>query len=1119
MLKQKQRIYLFFLLVFCGIIQMAEAQIVNGFQNRLDGAVMDYHSPHPQATRALIVRATDGQMSIKWQSAELPETSESEIQILWLAGLGCNLGLADFTLWVNNRYALTFKTWNKEQWKVKHSTGLQLQFKTLMVDKYGDRMGIMTLTVPAGLFPAHQPLTLTVRGGANHSQAWVMTFMFPLKEEVTVLQRPALVKRNGKLWQPVKIIFTHLGVPDSVQLSIGKKSWQKFANYGINQYQVFLPQVSRPVEQRLTITLGTEKMVQYFQQTPVRPWVLYLVQHTHTDIGYTRPQQEILAEHLRYIDLALDLCDQTDDYPDAAKFRWTCEASWPVKEFLQARPPEQIARLRKRVLEGRIELTAMMFNLSDMVDENLLVGSLQPLKTIQANGLPVKTAMQNDVTGFAWQALEYLAGLGIRYISMGPNTHRALKPFKHPTLFYWLSPSGKPLLAFRGEHYMTANFVSQQNGELASVENELFAFLYQLEKSGYSYNRIALQFSGYYTDNAPPSSFACEIIKKWNETYAYPQLRTATVSEFLQYAEKHYANQLPKYQAAWPDWWMDGFASAPRETGVARQTQANLLNTQGVMALVHLLGGKVPQNLLAELNDVQEQLLFYAEHTFGADESIRNPLSENSINQWMIKASFAWQAQWKNYLLQQKALAFLTPFLTKSHGPTIYVLNTLNHPRSGYVTVYIDKQWAPPDQEIVGQDKDGTQTTLQLVKQRAEGNYWCFFAQNIPPMGWKKFTLHVLPASQEQVAPQPSTVLENRFYRLELDLKRGTVSRLWDKELGVELVDSQAEWGFAQFIYERLSDRHALELYRKGNMDRSTLKNVKVTSRTHSQLWDALTLTGENESAQPLTSVEVEIRLFHQQKRIDFIYRLIKKRQRNAEAIYLAFPLYVPKGEVVFETQGALVHAGKNQLPGSANDWNGFQNFIAVKNRAFQVVLSSPDCPLVQIGGINTGRFQPTAQPVSPHLYFWPLNNYWTTNFKDSEEGALSWQISLTSSSDLSPHWASDFGGQIRVPLIPLLLPPAKTGTVTQKLVSDRSFYEWPFNQENVLGIPLKPLPKENGVLFLVRELDGHLTRLIESNAFVFFESDALGNKSKRTKEVVLAPFETKFVIVKKAGK
>ena len=71
-------------------------------------------------------------------------------------------------------------------------------------------------------------------------------------------------------------------------------------------------------------TLSTEVKI-----APAAKWTLYLVQHTHTDIGYTKPQTEILTEHLRYIDYAVEYCDLTADYPEDAKFRWTCEASWP----------------------------------------------------------------------------------------------------------------------------------------------------------------------------------------------------------------------------------------------------------------------------------------------------------------------------------------------------------------------------------------------------------------------------------------------------------------------------------------------------------------------------------------------------------------------------------------------------------------------------------------------------------------------------------------------------------------------------------------------------------------------------------------------------------------------
>lgn len=60
-------------------------------------------------------------------------------------------------------------------------------------------------------------------------------------------------------------------------------------------------------------------------------------------------------------------------------------------------------------------------------------------------GLPVSTAMQNDVNGVAWCLADYLPDLGVRYLTMGSNNHRALIPFEGPTVYKWESPSGKSL--------------------------------------------------------------------------------------------------------------------------------------------------------------------------------------------------------------------------------------------------------------------------------------------------------------------------------------------------------------------------------------------------------------------------------------------------------------------------------------------------------------------------------------------------------------------------------------------------------------------------------------------------------------------------------------------------
>ncbi len=144
----------------------------------------------------------------------------------------------------------------------------------------------------------------------------------------------------------------------------------------------------KPTRIRLKVVAGDFTVTRNVTLEPVRKWKISFIQHAHTDIGYTRSQTEILAEHLRYIDYALDYCDATDNYPENAKFRWTCEASWPVDEYLKCRPQAQCDRLIKRIKEGRIEVTGMYFNFDEIPDEQILAASLQAVGRIRNMGFP-----------------------------------------------------------------------------------------------------------------------------------------------------------------------------------------------------------------------------------------------------------------------------------------------------------------------------------------------------------------------------------------------------------------------------------------------------------------------------------------------------------------------------------------------------------------------------------------------------------------------------------------------------------------------------------------------------------------------------------------------------------
>ena len=117
---------------------------------------------------------------------------------------------------------------------------------------------------------------------------------------------PALYKSKQGLVQKVRVSLTHTGEPENVTLTLAGQTQKGKLKEGANQFLFEIPEVQSTQRLPLVLTKGKEKQSTEVEVKPVRHWQMNMVQHTHTDIGYTRSQTEILAEHLRYIDYALD---------------------------------------------------------------------------------------------------------------------------------------------------------------------------------------------------------------------------------------------------------------------------------------------------------------------------------------------------------------------------------------------------------------------------------------------------------------------------------------------------------------------------------------------------------------------------------------------------------------------------------------------------------------------------------------------------------------------------------------------------------------------------------------------------------------------------------------------
>ena len=926
---------------------------------------------------------------------------------------------------------------------------------------------------------------------------------------------PVLIKKDGKIVQQIIADFKSEeagGIAFSIP---GERIQKDSVKKGNNLVLITVSAVSSP--KKIGVTLKGIKTLEGtypFTITPVKKWEVYLVQHSHTDIGYTRPQSEILAEHMRYIDFALDYCDQTDALPEEARFRWTCESAWVTREYLRSRPSSQIERFKKRISEGRIEVTGMYCNMAEISDENIMTDFLQPLKEFNKLAIPVKAAMQDDVNGIAWCMPDYFRNTGVKYLNMGINETRSLLPFDKPTCFWWEAPSGARLLAFRADHYMTGNFFGMESKSIKAAN--LLNHLANLDEKKYPFDRIAIQFSGYFTDNAPPSTAACDLVKQWNATHESPKLRLSVVSDFFEYVENKYASTLPVYKNAWLDWWTDGYGSTSRETAEVRKTQNLLQVDQGLFAMVTMMGGEQSPALESNIDHISENAIFFDEHTCGADESIDHPYSENSTRQWLQKGAYAWEALKKVTLLHEEALARFQPFLKKADFPVIYVINSMGWSRSGAVDIFIDYQVLPVDKHYKITDiSSGKEVTAQLVRKRAEGAYWVLEVNDIPAMGYKALKIEL---SGQQINPQANAsveVLENNFYKIVINKTTGAISSLYDKELKQELTDSSNPYNIGQPVKESCTKRDIAPFIH------TTVSNVKIEKGTNGSVWESVIVTSDLEGFEKggegsPRGINLEIRLYKNAKKVEFKYLARKLIVTDPEALYVAFPFSLPDSRIVFETIGGTLTQGE-QLPGSSSDWNAAQNFVSVRGKKGQIIVVSNEVPLWQFSDFNMNKYERFPKQGKSWLYSYVMNNYWFTNFRAFQEGAFSWSYQLTSSSDTTNTFATKYGWNERNPFPTRTFP---AGANELKIPSMETIKIG--GSSNAILVNSRPSFTDSGsVLLHFREVEGKPAELT-------LESKIAGRPFKRVVEVnvsgkvlgnpiqniQLKPFEVKFIEV-----
>ncbi|MGO4545400.1 glycoside hydrolase [Paenibacillus sp. 2TAB23] len=786
-------------------------------------------------------------------------------------------------------------------------------------------------------------------------------------------------------------------------------------------------------------------------------WKIHVIHHSHTDIGYTERQEKIEQYQVDFIRQAIEICraSHTEERKEWKGFKWTCETFWAVEKFLTEATEEEQKAFVDALKRGDIELSGTYLNMTELINFELLSNMLARAgKFANPLGLQVRSAMTADINGYSWGYAQALADAGIENLLSCIHTHHgmfAIGRKQYP--FYWETPKGEKILVWSGEHYMMGNDLGiNPDGTLSytirdenpvwgiaedhwtHAETRISRYLEQLEKENYPYDFILVNVMGLLRDNSAPNGRIMSFIQEWNEKHGNRvEIQMTTLNRFFDLVKEQDVD-IPVYRGDWPDWWSDGVASTAMHTQIFR-------NAQRTLDVVKRLDPQASYVKPERIAEAEQQLIMYAEHTWGYHSSISEPWHMMVQELAVRKEAYAANASRLVYVSLDDVLEGRGDVLLRANRAFTYkVVNSFDYPVEDMAFFYLEEQWEadyyrkgfevvdeqtgqviPHQQEKVSR---GYQIAIMVkLSAKEEKRFYIRDAAQASSITTSSTRLRgadrihdivdLLPPVQEDRPRMHITEnsIESRYVRIAWRAGEGIVSWI-EKETGKELIDQEQPGGAFTPVYEvtrgdhgdQMNVRRTMGRNRKGmNVQRSTGVLTGVKAITDGPIYSIIEL---KYNVQGMSHYSLFLKVYLAQPRVDVSVRIHKDSVWDPENVYISLPFVkAENGDLWFEKAGALVRPGIDQIPGTGMDFYCIQEGLALVSAQGGLSIATPDTPLMQTGSLEYGpRLVQGQQPENAKktLYAWVLTNYWETNFKATLGGFYEFRYMLQWGSDVN---------------------------------------------------------------------------------------------------------------------
>ncbi|MGE5432129.1 MAG: glycosyl hydrolase-related protein [Syntrophomonadaceae bacterium] len=774
---------------------------------------------------------------------------------------------------------------------------------------------------------------------------------------------------------------------------------------------------------------------------------ILVLHHSHLDVGYTHTQPIVWELQREFIDHALEMLAETENWPHNSAPKWTIEVTAQVLKWLETASRDKIEKLKYFIAKGRVGISGLEFNTTPMCSAEQLVKQLEPVKKLRKLlNIEIKTVNQHDVDGVPWPAVDILQDAGIELLIMAVNIHLGGPIKNRPSVFKWRGPSGREIYVMNGAHYtMFDQLLYTWENSVERMKEGLEVYLEHLRKMNYNNDFIYLTTAAAPVcwDNSPPSTDVAKLIGEWNSRGMEPKIRYITPNELLERIKAQPEENIEVRTGDWTDYWNFGAASTADVTKTNTMAKAKLFKADMLNAFSPV--SKSYYKTLAE--QTWRHINLFDEHTWGSFNSM-DPDNVFSKAQSNIKDHDAFEANEKaEYLLVDQLEEFTSNPKSCSTQQGIAAINLTGMTVKEYVRV---PDWWHLEGKRLRTSRFGWETRYNQPK-----NAPLYGPVELEPYSYKFVSFNDLPKAETDESLKEGEItedsvarrlnilelerektatkfIESEFYRLEFNPVNLRISRVYDKINKRDILNDEHSYTFFQFVREKTDplfrdDRRAYysrEL-EKEQFDISCWKTdwKKVYETASKPLGYEIEKTPEGISvtlsfeAPGVENLKQKIMLNAKRPLISLKASFYKKEVRTPESVYFVFPLKLGKNwKCSFDTAGVPTELDTEQLEGSSRDWFTVESYAAMYDKSFGAALFCPDAPMVQAGDFNFGRRSKSIErKENPVLLAWPMNNYWDTNFRPSQPGFVELEYHLTTFNKFNPALVKTEGDSLKV--------------------------------------------------------------------------------------------------------